>query len=48
MRSPLRRICVPVCLLLTLAACGGGPSSPTTPSAPQSFLAGTWRGTLTI
>ena len=25
-----------------------GASSPTAPSAPQSFLAGTWRGTLTI
>lgn len=48
MKPQLKRICVPVFLLLTLAACGGGPSSPTTPSAPQSFLAGTWRGTLTI
>jgi hypothetical protein len=30
------------------AACGGGTPVPTTPSAPQSFLAGTWSGTLTI
>ena len=48
MKPQLKRICVPVFLLLTLAACGGGSSSPTAPSAPQSFLAGTWRGTLTI
>ena len=38
----------PVPLLLILAGCGGGGSTPTGPSAPQSFLAGTWRGTLTI
>lgn len=31
---------------LTLAGCGG--SAPTAPSGPQSFLAGTWRGTITI
>ena len=30
------------------SACGGGSPGPTAPSAPQSFLAGTWRGTLTI
>jgi hypothetical protein len=35
-------------LIVTLIACGGGSSTPTTPSDPQSFLAGTWRGTLTI
>jgi hypothetical protein len=35
-------------LIMTLSACGGGSSTPTTPSDPQSFLAGTWRGTLTI
>lgn len=34
--------------LLMLSACGGGSSGPTSPSAPQSFLAGTWRGTMTI
>jgi hypothetical protein len=45
-----RCLCVwsPIPLLLTLAACGGGAPTPTAPSAPQSFLAGTWRGTLTI
>ena len=30
------------------SGCGGGTSNPTAPSAPQSFLAGTWIGTLTI
>jgi hypothetical protein len=35
-------------LLVSLTACGGGsaPSAPTTNT--QSFLAGTWRGTMTI
>ncbi len=34
---------------LTVAgACGGGSSSPTAPSEPTSFLAGTWTGTVTI
>ena len=31
-----------------LAACSDGGSPPTAPSGPQSFLAGTWRGTMTI
>jgi hypothetical protein len=35
-------------LLLVLSACGGGSGSPTPPSSPQSFLTGTWRGSLTI
>ena len=36
-------------LLLSLAGCGGGGgASPTGPSQPQSFLAGTWRGTIVI
>jgi hypothetical protein len=35
-------------LLLGLAACGGGSTSPTGPSAPTSFLTGTWRGTLVL
>src|SRR5436190_19967393 len=30
------------------ATCGGGTPVPTSPSAAQSFLAGTWTGTLTI
>lgn len=38
----------PVLLMLALAACGGGSSTPTGPSGSQSFLSGTWRGTLTI
>lgn len=29
-------------------ACGGGTQAPTTPSTSQSFVAGTWTGTLTI
>jgi len=33
---------------LLLAGCGGSSSSPTTPSAPASFLTGTWRGTLVL
>jgi hypothetical protein len=33
--------------LVAVTGCGGG-SAPTTPSPPQSFLAGTWTGTLTI
>jgi hypothetical protein len=39
-------------LLLTVsclaATCGGGTPVPTSPSAQQSFLTGTWTGTLTI
>src|ERR1700736_2826689 len=34
-----------VSLLLLAASCGRSPSSP---SAPESFLTGTWRGTVTI
>ena len=34
--------------LLPLVACGGGSSTPTAPSAPASFLTGTWRGTLVL
>lgn len=37
----------PLPLLLFLTACGGTSPSPTTPS-PTSFLAGTWRGTVTL
>ncbi len=32
-------------LMLATVSCGGSPSAP---SSPQSFLAGTWRGTVTI
>ena len=42
------RASLPLLLILPLSACGGGSSTPTAPSGPQSFLAGTWRGTLTI
>jgi hypothetical protein len=41
-----------LCALITVAgmatACGGGTQAPTVPSTSQSFLAGTWTGTLTI
>jgi hypothetical protein len=37
----------PVPLLLALSACGGSPG-PTQPSAPTSFVSGTWTGTVTI
>ena len=33
---------------LVAAACGGGAPVPTSPSGQQSFLTGTWTGTLTI
>ncbi len=35
---------------LTLSSCGGGtaPTGPSAPSSPQSFLTGTWHGTVTI
>ena len=38
----------PIPLLVLMTACGGSSPSPTTPSASTSFLAGTWRGTVTI
>lgn len=42
-------LCVPAALsLMTISACGGSSSSPTAPSGGQSFLTGTWRGTVTI
>ena len=46
MRTTLLWLWSPIPFLLILAGCGG--STPTGPSAAQSFLAGTWRGTLTI
>ena len=42
------RASLPLLLIVPLSACGEGSSTPTAPSGPQSFLAGTWRGTLTI
>ena len=46
-RDTLRQLSA-LTLLLPLAACSDGGSPPTAPSGPQSFLAGTWRGTMTI
>jgi hypothetical protein len=37
-----------VTLLITTVSCGGTSSTPTAPSGSQSFLTGTWRGTITI
>ena len=48
MRPQHARIGLPVLLLFMLSGCGGGGSVPTAPTGPQSFLAGTWRGTMTI
>jgi hypothetical protein len=42
------RWALPIPLLVALTACGGGGASPTAPSAPTSFLTGTWRGTITV
>ena len=47
MRASLRQLPV-VLLFLPLIACGDGGSAPTSPTPAQSFLAGTWRGTMTI
>ena len=47
MRVQIRHL-VALFLFLPLVACGGGGSAPTSPSPAQSFLAGTWRGTMTI
>ena len=35
-------------IVISFSACGDGSPSPTGPSGSQSFLAGTWRGTVTI
>src|ERR1700682_4275395 len=37
-----------VLIVTLMSACGGGTSGPTGPSGSQSFLAGTWQGTMTI
>ena len=47
MRASIRQLLV-LLLFLPLIACGGGGSAPTSPTPSQSFLAGTWRGTMTI
>ena len=36
-----------IAVLVGATGCGGGSSDPTGPSAQQSFLSGTWRGTVT-
>jgi hypothetical protein len=47
MRTGLARL-VPLAALVGVAACGGQSPTPTAPSTPRSFLAGTWSGTITI
>lgn len=47
MRAPLRQLPV-VLLFLSLIGCGDSGSAPTSPTPTQSFLVGTWRGTMTI
>ena len=42
------RLSLPITALCLAGACGGGTPVPTSPSAQQSFLTGTWTGTLTI
>jgi len=38
-----------ICLVgVMTTSCGTGSAAPTAPSGPQSFLAGTWQGTVTI
>jgi hypothetical protein len=48
MRPRWINVSCPVLALLTIGGCDGGGAPPTAPSAQQSFLSGTWRGTLTI
>src|SRR5688572_27965489 len=47
MRALIRQLPALI-LFLPLMACGDGGSAPTSPTPTQSFLAGTWRGTMTI
>ena len=47
MRAPLRQLPI-VLLFLPLIGCGDSGSAPTSPTPTQSFLVGTWRGTMTI
>ena len=42
------RLTAIVASALVAATCGGGTPVPTSPSGQQSFLTGTWTGTLTI
>ena len=47
MKETIRQLIV-LLLFLPLIACGDGGSAPTSPTPAQSFLVGTWRGTMTI
>jgi hypothetical protein len=42
------RLSVSLPLLLVMMACGGSSPGPTAPSVPNSFLVGSWQGTVTI
>ena len=48
MTTHQRHLCAGLLLPLLLAACDGGGTAPAGPSPAPSFLAGTWRGTMTI
>ena len=48
MKRQLLRNSIALLFLVTLAGCGDGSPGPTGPTGQQSFLAGTWRGTMTI
>jgi hypothetical protein len=48
MRFWARTVFLPLPLCGLLASCGGSSDSPTAPSEPQSFLVGTWQGSVTI
>ena len=47
MTSRIRQACLVLAVTLTYLGCGDG-RAPTAPSGPESFLTGTWRGTMTI
>jgi hypothetical protein len=48
MTRPATRQWPALLLPLVLAACDGGGAAPSAPTETPSFLAGTWRGTMTI
>src|SRR5581483_4718926 len=47
MSRNIAHVCLVLAMACTGAGCGDG-RAPTAPSGPQSFLTGTWRGTMTI
>ena len=47
MNRNIAHACLVLALACIYAGCGDG-RAPTAPSGPQSFLVGTWRGTMTI